>query len=197
MYANYLLARTDSGTESDVVARIAAGDRAAETEFVRQYARGVHVLVRRHCRPGDPVVEDIAQDVLARVLERLRAGAVRDAAALPAYIQTTIVHATSAEYRTRRPTEPVEAIDALMADGSPIEQLSASQLQQTLHSLLAELGVDRDRELLRRFYLDEHDKEDVCRELGIDADHFHRVAFRARERFRALLERAGIEGEIK
>ena len=78
----------------DYVERIAAGDHSAEIEFVRAYERGVRALVRRHCRPGDPIVDDIAQEVLARVLERLRLGAVRDASALPAYVQATIVYTT-------------------------------------------------------------------------------------------------------
>ncbi len=192
MHANDAQAVSASHSEDDFVTRIAAGDRAAENDFVRRYARGVSVLVRRHCRPGDPVVDDLTQDVLTRVLARLRAGAIRDLAALPAYIQTTIAHATSAEYRARRASEPIEAIEQLAGEGSPPEQLGAERLRATLHNLLAQLPVERDRELLRRFYLDEHSKEDVCRHLGIEPAHFHRVVFRARERFRTLLEQSGI-----
>lgn len=192
MYAIHPQASDSSRSADDLVARIAAGDRSAESEFVHKYAHGVRVLVRRHCRPGDSVVEDLAQEVLSRVLTRLRAGAIRDTAALPAYIQTTIAHAASAEYRARRASEPIEAIEHLAGEGSPAEQLGADQLRQTLQTLLAELPVERDRELLRRFYLDEQAKEDVCRQLGIDPAHFHRVVFRARERFRALLLQSGI-----
>ena len=192
MYAIHPQASDSSWSGDDFVARIAAGDRGAESEFVHKYAHGVRVLVRRHCRPGDPIVDDLAQDVLARVLMRLRAGAIRDIAALPAYIQTTIAHATSAEYRARRRMEPVEAIEQLPAEGSPPAKLSAERLRETLHDLLAELPVERDRELLQRFYLDEDTKEEVCRDLGIDPAHFHRVVFRARERFRALLMQSGI-----
>lgn len=177
---------------ADLVARIAAGDRRAEQEFVRSYERGVRALVRRHCRPNDPIVDDLAQDVLARVLERLRAGAIREPAALPAYVQATIVYATSAEYRSRRVTEPAALIDELPSDDNPSERASSNQLAGLLRSLLAQLPVARDREILVRFYLEEQDKDEVCRGLGIDASHFHRVVFRARERFRALLDGAGI-----
>lgn len=175
----------------DLVARIAAGDRRAEHDFVRQYERGVRALVRRRCRPNDPVVDDLAQDVLARVLERLRAGAIRDAAALPAYVQSTIVYATSAEYRTRRSTDSATLIEDMPAPDNPVERLGSEQLAAMLRELLKQLPVARDREVLVRFYLDEQDKDEVCRSLGIDASHFHRVVFRARERFRELLRRAG------
>jgi RNA polymerase sigma-70 factor (ECF subfamily) len=183
----------DAGAAPDFVARIANGDRGAEAEFVRAYSRGVRALVRRHCRPGDPIVDDLAQEVLARVLERLRIGAVRDAAALPAYVQATIVYTTSAEYRGRHSAESSSAIDELAGSDNPLNDLASGQLAALLRQLLAQLPVARDREILSRFYLDEQDKAEVCRQLGIEASHFHRVVFRARERFRQLLDQAGIE----
>jgi DNA-directed RNA polymerase specialized sigma24 family protein len=67
-----------ASTEQSLMVRIAGGDRAAEAEFVRLFERGVRVLVRRRCRPGDPIVDDLVQDVLSGVLERLRAGAIHD-----------------------------------------------------------------------------------------------------------------------
>jgi len=174
-----------------LVARIREGDRAAETEFVRRYERGIQVLVRRHCRRGDAVVSDLAQDVLLRVLERLRAGAIRDEEALPAYVRATIVHTASAEYRGRRKLEPVSAAEGVPdADDVP-EGLEAQQRLVLLKSLLAEMPVERDRQVLFRFYLNEEDRDDICTDLGIETTHFHRVVHRARERFRALLERSG------
>lgn len=188
------VAAPEALTDAVVVARIAAGDRLAEAEFVRKYERGVRVLVHRHCRPNDPVVDDLTQDVLTRVLERLRAGAIRDAVALPAYIQTTVVYATSAEYRNRRPAETVAAVEDIAGGEDPPAQLSSEELGRLLKSLLGQLPIARDREVLIRFYLDEMDKEQVCEQLGIDASHFHRVIHRARERFRLLLLQVGIQG---
>ena len=179
-----------------LVARIAAGDRSAEAELVRRYQRGVVVLARRHCRAGDPIAEDLAQDVLTRVLERLRVGALRDAMSLAAYIQTAVVYATSAEYRSRRPAADGDSAMIPDEQGSPAEQLHQRQLRTAVQTLLEDLPVERDRELLRRFYVREQSKEEVCAALGIDAAHFHRVVFRARERFRAVLERAGIQESL-
>jgi RNA polymerase sigma-70 factor, ECF subfamily len=194
MSAGYEPMAATTGVEPDLVARIARGDRAAEGEFVRRFERGVRALVRRHCRPGDPIVDDLVQDVLAGVIERLRAGAIHDSAALPGYVQAAAVYATTAEYRRRRPTQSVSTIENLPDGESPTARLDATQLATMLRALLAEMPVVRDREILVRFYLDEQDKDQVCRALGIDPAHFHRVVFRARERFRTLLEQAGIGG---
>ena len=191
MSAGYEPIGTSAVAESDLVDRIAHGDRVAESEFVRRFERGVRVLVRRHCRPGDPIVDDLVQDVLTGVIERLRAGAVRDAAALPSYVQAAAVYATNAEYRQRRPTQSDSAIEDLPDAESPAKRLDAAQLAALLRKLLAEMPVARDREILTRFYLREDERDAICRALAIDAGHFHRVLFRARERFRALLEQSG------
>ena len=54
---------------------------------------------------------------------------------------------------------------------------------------MAELRQPRDRQLLRRFYLGEEDKADLCQEYGVTPAHFDRVLYRARQRFGELLER--------
>jgi RNA polymerase sigma-70 factor (ECF subfamily) len=185
---------TVTTSQADLVERIARGDRGAEAEFVRRFERGVRALVRRHCRPGDPIVDDIVQDVLTGVIERLRAGAVRDASALPGYVQAAAVYATNAEYRQRRPTQTVAAIEELSDGDSPQKQCAAEQLGEFLRQVLTELPVARDREVLTRFYLDEEDRDRICRTLAIETGHFHRVLFRARVRFRELLEQSGFSG---
>jgi len=194
MSAGYEPMAAATGAEPDIVARIAGGDRAAESEFVRRFERGVRALVRRHCRPGDSIVDDLVQDVLTGVIERLRAGAIHDSGALAGYVQAAGVYATNAEYRGRRPTQSDATIENLADGDTPTARLEATQLSTMLRTLLAEMPVARDREILARFYLDEQDKDDVCRALEIDPAHFHRVVFRARERFRTLLEQAGIGG---
>ncbi len=192
MSASYEPMAASVSTEHSLMSRIAGGDRQAETAFVRQFERGVRVLVRRHCRPGDPIVDDLVQDVLSGVLERLRAGAIQDPGALPAYVQSAVIYATSAEYRRRRPMQSEVAIEQIPDVETPGSRFDATQLADLLRELLAGMSIARDREILRRFYLEEEDKDSVCRALAIDPSHFHRVMFRARERLRAMAELAGI-----
>lgn len=178
------------------VPRIAAGDREAEAKLVEHFVDGIVAITRRHCRPGDPAVDDIVQDVICHLLERLRQGALNDARALPAYIRTAVIHACTSEYRRRRLRgEAVPYTDTLLQapdSDDPAVALPARYLALAIRQLVSEMPVRRDREVLVRFYLEEAGKERVCEELGIDSGHFHRVIHRARERFRALLTRAGI-----
>ncbi len=185
---------TDSLVE--LVPRVAAGDRDAEAAVLRRFERGVRLLVRRHCRANDPIAEDIAQDVLCTLVERIRAGAIEDPQALPAYVRATVVHAVAAEYRRRAVREQrhvrASTEDQSHAGAGPFERIEVERLSAAFQSLLAQLPMARDRELLQRFYLLEQGKSEVCRALGIPAGHFHRVIHRARQRFGELLMRAGL-----
>ena len=55
------------------------------------------------------------------------------------------------------------------------------------------LPTVRDREIIKRFYLDEEDKAEICRSMGLSPLHFDRVMFRARQRVRVLLETKGFD----
>jgi hypothetical protein len=58
--------------------------------------------------------------------------------------------------------------------------------------MLDEMPAARDREVLVRFYLNDEEKDRICQELHLSHEHFNRVIFRARNRFRALLEQRGL-----
>jgi RNA polymerase sigma-70 factor (ECF subfamily) len=46
---------------------------------------------------------------------------------------------------------------------------------------------EKDRQLLRRVFLEEEDKDQVCREFQIDRNYLRVLLHRARLRFRAVL----------
>jgi RNA polymerase sigma-70 factor, ECF subfamily len=181
-----------------LVARIRGGDAQAEAEVLSRFAFGVRVILRRHARGAAIDVDDLAQDVLTAVLEQLRKGGLREAAALPAYIRTSAMHRLHAEQRasqaTQRSHERVEAEDPRLvaSDRGPADELDAARKSRQIRELLAEMPVARDREVLTRFYLQEQDCAQICAELEIDPEHFRRVIHRARSRFREILNRAGL-----
>ena len=50
------------------------------------------------------------------------------------------------------------------------------------------MGVVRDREILRRYYLSDDDKQRICQDLQLTSAHFDRVLFRAKQRMRELID---------
>jgi len=49
---------------------------------------------------------------------------------------------------------------------------------------------ERDIQALFRFYLAEHDKKQICADLGLTSAQFNLVIHRARDRYRELYKRA-------
>jgi len=190
----------EQAAAADLVTRIARGDPAAETELWNRYSRGLLFLLRR--RTGDPdLAEDLRQDTFQVALEKLRAGGLDDPQKLAAYLRGIAVNLAIGNHRkrVRRNTEPDsdKVAEAPDEHSNPQEEASRDEVGEAVKRLLDELGVSRDRDILRRYYVDEEDKVRICAELDISATHFNRVLFRAKQRFRALLLRAEREDKLE
>lgn len=177
---------------SDLVRRIAAGDATAEGELVSRYSRGLFYLLRRLGALPE-LADDLHQETFRIVLERLRRRPLEQPEGLAGFLRGTARNLMVAERRktARRRTDADElALDQAVHPAPG--QLSAVLLDEeaeTIRRLIGELPTDRDRQLLLRFYVAEERKESICTDLGLDHLHFHRVLFRARQRFKELLER--------
>jgi RNA polymerase sigma-70 factor (ECF subfamily) len=66
--------------------------------------------------------------------------------------------------------------------------LISSQTKEQVRTILDELG-QRDRDLLRAIFLEEGDKDEVCRRFGVDRDYLRVRLHRAKERFRLLYQK--------
>jgi RNA polymerase sigma-70 factor (ECF subfamily) len=188
---------------TDLVARIARGESAAEAELWGRYHRGLLFLLRR--RTGDPALaEDLRQETFRIAIEKLRGSGLDDPERLAAYLRGIAVNLVTGEWRKtsrRQTTTDPDAIDnATDAGADPQGDVERQQAGAAVAKLLGELGVSRDRDILRRYYVDEADKAQICGELDISPTHFNRVLYRAKQRFRELLlreERAGKLGLIE
>ena len=76
------------------------------------------------------------------------------------------------------------------SDLRPFQRISLKQSADAVRQLLESMTVERDRELLRRYYIYDEDKPQICRALGLDSLHFNRVLYRAKNRFREILEQS-------
>ncbi|HEX6998782.1 MAG TPA: sigma-70 family RNA polymerase sigma factor [Gammaproteobacteria bacterium] len=186
--------RAEAEIAADLVARIGRGDSAAEGEMVRRYQRGLLYLLGRRTRDAD-LARDLCQDTFRIAIEKLRAAPLEEPERLTAYLRGVALNLVLGHVRKdirRATTADSEAVEAA-ADESrrgPFDAVSSEQVRRAVRLLLEELKTPRDREILTRLYVYEEDKESICRTLGVDAVHFNRVLFRAKQRFRELLLQA-------
>ena len=63
--------------------------------------------------------------------------------------------------------------------------LAAQQMQEKVREILADLP-ERDRRLLREVFLEERDKDEVCRDFGVDRNYLRVLLHRAKQSFKSL-----------
>lgn len=190
--------RGEAEIASDLARRIAAGDASAESDLVERYSRGLFYLLRRLGATPE-LAEDLRQETLRIVLERLRRRPLEEPAGLAGFLCGTARNLMVCERRktARRRTaaDDDELARAVHSAPSPLAAVLRDEEAETVRRLIRELPVERDRQLLLRFYVAEEEKERICADLGLDGLHFNRVLFRARQRFKESLERSEGRGK--
>jgi RNA polymerase sigma-70 factor, ECF subfamily len=179
-----------SGSGADLVARIRSGEPAAEAEMVSRFGPGVAAVLRRAA--GAAMSEDLYQDAFRIALQRIRAGEVQQPERLGGFLCGVARHLALEHYRRQSRLRKEESLpgDVLIGPApSPLDQLLDEEKVTLVRQVIGELETDRDRQLLLRFYLGEEDKAVLCRDLDLTPQHFNRVLFRARQRYRELYER--------
>jgi RNA polymerase sigma-70 factor (ECF subfamily) len=176
--------------DQDLVARIVAGDTGAETELVTRFSRGVGLMLLKHT--DDPqLARDLSQDTFVIALRKLRAGDLRNRNCLGPFIRKTAINLSIQYFRKQRrfihSADGIIQLQVAPKDRTE-EKLDRRITRAMLEDILEQLSMPRDRELLRRFYLHDEDKDNVCAQLNLSAQHFDRVLHRAKQRMRELIE---------
>lgn len=174
-------------------AGLAAGFGLPTADAYARLRERVLAFLRNELR--DPALaDDLCHETFRIVLERLARRPLEDPARLDAYLVQTarylVIEHRKRTARQRTSTGQQAAIDGMVDPGNDPESAGQSEVAaRAVRQLLKEMRLPRDREVLVRVYLYDQDKDQVCRELGIDEEHYKRVLHRARARFAELLQR--------
>src|SRR5216110_1120343 len=179
-----------------IVTLALSGDQRAESRMLIALRPGVLAVLRFGAFHRWVDAEDLTQETLQIVVERVRARTIDDPRKVFAFAAATARNlALNAARKMLRQQTVVDSdlVDEL-AQNLEMEQGELSEqddrhLAEAVAALLEELPTERDRQLLMRFYLDGTDKQQLCQELGLSPKHFDRVLMRARTRLRTIIER--------
>jgi RNA polymerase sigma-70 factor, ECF subfamily len=178
-------------------ARIRAGDTDAESILIARLQSGLRLVAHRASGGDLELSRDICQETLVILLRRLRTTGLDDPSGLEAFAAQTVrnlIIAARRKTQRQRTAPDSEALEGV-PDPRPLvpAEEASGRLGILVKQLLAELPGDRDRAILTRFYLNEDDKSEICRDLNLTDLGFNQVLFRARNRLRQLLIEAGID----
>jgi RNA polymerase sigma-70 factor (ECF subfamily) len=170
-------------------------DRSGIGELIAKDYVGLRRLLAR--RAGDPqVAADLLNDAVCTAWEKWCMGQIQRPEQIAGYIFQVAMNLLRnrrrlvAERWDRRAS--VEQLDREKITSASAEQEADEQLAARLKTLIRSMDSQRDRMVLVRFYLEEEEKESICRDLQLDARQFDRVLHRARQRLRELLTGRGL-----
>jgi RNA polymerase sigma-70 factor (ECF subfamily) len=170
------------------VDRLADGDGETTEHFVKRFYTVLVVKLRAKMRSSNQA-EDMAQETLYRVLRTLKtSGSIEHPERLAAYVRgvsenvllETIRQGGRFQQVPENTPEPVER--ALDAERSFISKERKENIRRELEKL-----APKDRKLLKKVFLDEQDKDEICQELNIDRNYLRVQVHRALARFRMVL----------
>src|SRR6266849_3466711 len=150
------------------VERLRAGDPSTEQHFVAYFDQLLRIKLRSRTLSSDKV-EDLRQETYIRVIACLRKdGGIRQPERFGAFVNSICNNVLLEYYRSSARNQPME--DAHMdipdkvldLEGMLVTKQSAEQVRRILDGM-----PKRDRDLLRAIFLEEREKDSVCRELGV------------------------------
>lgn len=172
------------------VDRLRDGDPAVEQHFFAYFEPFLHMMLRSRSTPPDQV-EDITQESFTRVLAQLRKDGIRQPERFGAFVCTTCKNVLRERRRTtHKDGNPLEDSHYEIPDKAvDLDRVVASkELMLQVREIFKELST-REVAILRAIFWEEKEKDEVCREFGIDRNYLRVCFLRAKEKFRTHYEK--------
>ncbi|HEX4756616.1 MAG TPA: sigma-70 family RNA polymerase sigma factor [Terracidiphilus sp.] len=167
--------------DASYVENLCAGESATQEHFVAYFTELLRIKLRSRLNSSH-AIEDVCQETFARVFAVLRKdGGLRQPERLGAFVNSVCNHVLFEQYRSTSRTDPLPELPATGMDA--LEVVAARQMKEKVREILLDLAP-RDRSLLKAVFLDERDRDDVCREFGVDREYLRVLLHRAKQEFK-------------
>ncbi len=182
--------------DRDYLERLRGCDPATERHFARHFRELIRLKLRGKIR-SPQLVEDISQETFLRVLVALRKErGLDDPERLPGFVHAVCKNVTLELLRfdTRHPLIPENAPEPPAPATDPDEPIVNEERRALVLGVLEEMSA-RDREILKLIFLEEIDKQEVCRRFEVDSGYLRVLVHRAKQRFKRALEDRNVRHE--
>jgi RNA polymerase sigma-70 factor (ECF subfamily) len=168
--------------------RLRSGDVQTQQHFVSYFSELIRLKLRR--RLSSPsAIGDVRQETFTRVWVALRnERGIRQPESLGAFVNSVCNNVLREHYR--RASKEVPSADEAEANvpdpaTGPVDVIANGQMRQKVRQILDQLS-ERDCLLLEQVFLEERNKNQVCRDLGVSREYLRVLLHRAKKSFRAL-----------
>jgi len=174
--------------DESYVERLRSGDFRTQEHFVAYFSELIQLKLRSRLRTPQ-AIEDVRQETFARVFAALRSpGGIRQPERLGAFVNSICNNVLLEHYRaTARDSSLEDEAETDLPDPviDVLGAVAAKQMEEKVREILKDMS-ERDRRLIREVFLEERDKDAVCRDFGIDRDYLRVLLHRAKQSFKSL-----------
>jgi RNA polymerase sigma-70 factor (ECF subfamily) len=178
--------------DEEYFGRLREGDFLTREHFHKYFTALMKVKLRSRLHSRE-AIEDVQQETFVRFFKALRDEKIREPKRLGSYVLSICKNVLKEHYREDEhddkrfvPIDGDNAPELPAASLDLVKMISDRQAKEKLHKVLAQLP-DRERRVLHAVVFEERDKDEVCREFGINRDNLRLILHRAKQRFRSLM----------
>jgi len=171
------------------VERLRAGDSRTQEHFGAYFSTLIQVKLRSRLQSRE-AIDDVRQETFARFYVALREGKILHPERLGSFVNSICNNVLLEHYRTaaRHISLDDEHKDLRACAIDLLGALSAKETEKKVREILDQLS-ERDRRLLREVFLEERDKDEVCRDFGVDREYLRVLLHRAKQSFKSLYKK--------
>jgi RNA polymerase sigma-70 factor, ECF subfamily len=184
--------------DAEYLDRLKRGDPETERHFFSYFSNAIWLKLRNRVRVRH-LIDEIRQETFMRVLSHLRSDKLiqypeRFGGFVQGVCNNVMLEVLRAEITNRRSTQtevdPPDHRVKFAAD------LVTEERKHAVRDVLADMP-EKDGTLLRMVFLEEGERSEICKRLAVDGDYLRVLLHRAKEKFREVVRRRGLEAILQ
>ena len=173
--------------DESYLSRLRSGDFRTQENFSAYF--GALIKIKLGSRLNSPeAIEDVRQETFARFFVALRDGKILQPDRLGPFVNSICNNVLLEHYRSSARNTSLDDEEEKEFPGPEFRHArgaqGAKEREKKVREILDKLS-ERDRRLLREVFLEERDKDEVCRNFGVDREYLRVLLHRAKQAFKS------------
>jgi RNA polymerase sigma-70 factor, ECF subfamily len=167
--------------------RLRAGDYRAQEHFAVYFSALIQIKLRSRLKSPE-AIEDVRQETFSRFFVALRDGKILQPERLGSFVNSICNNVLLEHYRAGSRLDSLDEEEQLDIPAKGLDLLGVLTAKETgtkVREVLEQLS-ERDRRLLLEVFLEERDKDEICRDFGVDRDYLRVLLHRAKQSFKSV-----------
>ena len=172
--------------DESYIERLRAGDFRTQEHFSTYFSKLIRIKLYSRLKSSE-TIEDVRQETFSRFFVALRDGKIHQPDRLGSFVNSICNNVVLEYFRSNLRSASMDEEEEKSVpspDLDVLEQMLSKETQKKVREILDTLS-ERDRRLLREVFIEERDKDEVCRDFGVDREYLRVLLHRAKHAFKS------------